>query len=117
MYKNLCLTVIASTALLSSTTMCFAQDEINQNQPVRGPLNKAEARIQSKLTTDYNKGLIDSTQLASFQRDFDGILDHENELKTGGGMNKSGEEDIFKRLKAFETRLDAQANINKPKKK
>jgi hypothetical protein len=117
MYKNLCLSVLVSSALLSSTALCFAQDEIGNNQPVRGPLNKSEARIQAKLTTDFNRGLLDATQLASFQRDFDGILDHENELKTGNGMNKAGEEDIFKRLAAFEIRLDQQAGINRTPKK
>jgi len=117
MYKKLCLSVLVASALMSNAGACFAQDEINDNQPVKGPLNKTEARIRLKMQRDFKTGLIDSDQLASFQRDFSGILTHEEELKTGGGMTKSGEESILKQLAEFEARLDKQAGLNKSPKK
>jgi hypothetical protein len=109
--------LLALSFALVSLAPCLAQDEITNNQPVVGALNKTETRIQSKLTEDFNKGLIDSDQLGQFQRDFDGILDHENVLQTGGGMNESGKKSILKDLSSFEARLDKQAGINKPAKK
>ncbi len=97
-----------------SLAPCLAQDEINNNQPITGPLNKAEARIQAKLTRDFQKGYINDDQLAQFQRDFDGILDHENVLQGGKGMNDSGRKTILKQLGDFEARLDKQAGMNMP---
>jgi len=90
---------------------CFAQNEISDNQPVRGALNKKETHIQAKLTEAFNKGYLDSTELAGFQRDFDGILDHENDLASAG-MNESGRKSILKDLATFEARLDKQTGLN-----
>ena len=111
MLKKSCLAALALAAV--SFAPCLAQDEVNNNQPVTGPLNKAEARIQAKLTQDYNKGLINDNQLAQLQRDFDGIFDHENVLQGGKGMNEAGKKTIQKQLTDFEARLDKQAGMNK----
>jgi hypothetical protein len=110
MFKKLCLTMTVLCALGPSIP-CFAQDEISDNQPVRGALNHRETHIQSKLTEAYNKGLLDSNELAEFQRDFDGILDKENALASAG-MNEAGRNGILKELSAFEARLDKQAKLN-----
>jgi hypothetical protein len=112
--KNYLLTL---SCTLLSLTPCFAQDEIDNNQPVKGALNKTETRLQSKLTSDYNQGLINSDQLCQFQRDLDGILEHENEMQTEGGMNEAGKKRIEKDLSAFESNLDKAAGINESSKK
>lgn len=109
--KKLYLLTLSSAVV--SLAPCFAQNEIDNNQPVTGPLNKTEARLQSKLTADFNNGFIDEAQLSEFQRDLDGILDHENALLTEGGINESGKKTLLKDLAAFEVRLDKQANMNK----
>ncbi len=111
MLKKLCL-VASVVSVLAPCTPSFAQSEINNNQPVRGSMGKDEMRIQDKLKADYNKGLINSDQLADFQRDFDGILDRENAIQSDG-MNKSGRKDILRDLASFESRLDKQANLNR----
>jgi hypothetical protein len=110
------LSLLALSSVVLSFAPSYAQDDINNNQPVAGRLNKTETRIQAKLTEDFNKGLLNSDQLCQFQRDFDGILDHENELQTGGGMNASGKKKIETDLAAFEARLDKQAGLNISKK-
>lgn len=116
MLKKLCLTVLVLSAVVPFVPS-FAQDEITNKQPVVGVLNKTEVRIQAKMTSNYHKGLINDGQLAEFQRDFDGILDQENQLQTGTGMNASGKKTILKKLADFEARLDKAAALNKPAKK
>lgn len=100
---------------LMLSTSARGQNEITNNQPVVGVLNKTETRIQAKITSDYHTGLIDSDQLAQFQRDFDGILDKENEFQSSrSGMNAQKKQKILDMLAAFEARLDKQAAINAP---
>jgi hypothetical protein len=80
-------------------------------------MNKDAERIQQKLKDDFSKGLIDADQNASMQRDFDGIMTREDDLKNRGtGMNEAGKKDILKQLTAFEARLDKAAGMNKNKK-
>ncbi len=110
------------TALVLSVVMpvapSFSQSEITNNQPVKGTMDKDAARIQQKLKDDFTKGLIDADQNASMQRDFDGIMTREDDLRTrGNGMNAAGKKDILKQLTAFEARLDKAAGLNKPAKK
>lgn len=106
---------LALSIVVLSSAPVFAQNEITNNQPVVGHLNKDEARIQEKLTADFNQGLIDESQLTEFQRDFDGILDHESQLQSAG-MNEAGKKKILKDLTAFEARLDKQAGLTKTSK-
>jgi hypothetical protein len=88
----------------------FAQDQIKDNQPIVGALHKKEAKIQAKLQADYRAGLIDSTELAKLQRDFDGICVEEDRLKTKGeGMTDAGRTLIMAKLDEFEVALDKRA--------
>jgi hypothetical protein len=117
MFKKLCLTVLALTALMPFTPS-FSQTEIQNKQPAKGAMDKDAVRVQAKLKDDFKKGLIDADQLSQMQRDFDGIMTREDDLRTrGNGMNASGKKDILKQLTAFEARLDKQAGLNKPAKK
>lgn len=117
MLKKLCLTALV-VAVLMPVAPSFSQSEITNGQPVKGTMDKDAARIQAKLKDDFAKGLIDADQNASLQRDFDGIMTREDDLRNrGNGMNASGKKDIVKQLTAFEARLDKQAGINKTKKK
>lgn len=114
MLRKSSLTVLALSALVSLAP-CSAQNEITNNQPVVGSLNKTETRIQSKMTTDYHKGWINSDQLAQFQRDFDGILDKENVYQASrDGMTAERKAKILAELAAFEAKLDKQASFNMP---
>lgn len=103
-----------ATPILSALLICapvFAQSQLKNNQPIRGDLHTREATIQAKLKMDYKQGRIDSTELASFQRDLDGILVRENDFKgRADGLTDSGRETIFKSLDVFEARLDRHAN-------
>lgn len=117
MFKKLCLTALAVSVLMP-VAPSFSQSEITNNQPVKGSMDKDAARVQQKLKDDFTKGLIDADQNAQLQRDFDGIMTREDDLRSrGNGMNASGKKDILKQLTAFEARLDKQAGINKPAKK
>jgi hypothetical protein len=89
----------------------FSQSQISDNQPVKGELHARETEIQAKLKAAYNAGNIDSTELAQFQRDFDGILTRENDFRTRStGLTDSGKETIAKQLDTFEARLNRHAN-------
>lgn len=116
MLKKLFLTALVVSAVMP-VAPSFSQSEITNNQPVKGSMNKDAERIQQKLKDDFKNGLIDSDQNAQLQRDFDGIMTREDDLKSrGNGMNASGKKDILKQLAAFEARLDKQAGLNKTKK-
>jgi hypothetical protein len=113
MIKRVCFTTLVLSILVPANP-CFSQNEVNNNQPVRGAMNIREARIQRKMQYDYKAGLIDSDQLAEFKRDFSGILDEEDAMKSAG-MNASGKKNILKKLADFEARLNKQANLNRSK--
>lgn len=86
---------------------CFAQNEITENQPVVGDINTRTKLLQTKLKTNYDAGLIDSDELAKFQRDLDGICVQEDDLKArAGGMTGAGRKEILKKLDLFESELD-----------
>lgn len=116
MLKKLLITALVMTAVMPIAPG-FCQSEITNNQPVKGVLNKDAERIQQKLKDAFNKGLIDADQNAELQRDLDGILTREDDLKSrGNGMNDAGKKDIAKQFAQFEARLDKQTNMTKGKK-
>ena len=88
----------------------LTQDEISNNQPMSKRSSAQEVRIQAKLKLDFKKGLIDSSQLAELQRDFDAILVHEDELKMRSS-SASSKDTIKVQLQAFEQRLDKAAGV------
>jgi hypothetical protein len=98
----------ASLPLLPSV----AQNEISNNQPATRNLSENELRIEGKMKADFKKGLIDSNQLASFQRDFDGILVKEDSFKARG-LTDDGRKSIGQSLCDFEARLDKSAGCAK----
>lgn len=86
---------------------CFAQGEITENQPVVGDINTRQAQLQAKLKSNYDSGLIDSDELANFQRELDGIGVQEDDLKSrAGGMTSAGQKEIMKKLDLFEADLE-----------
>jgi len=91
----------------------MAQSQIDNNQPVQGSLQTREAVLQNKLNVCYDAGNIDSTELASLQRDFDGILVKEERLKSkAGGLTDSGYSSISSALDLFESKLSGHAIKN-----
>jgi hypothetical protein len=89
---------------------CFAQNEITENQPVVGNIHDREALVQAKLKSNYDAGLIDSDELAKFQRDLDGICVQEDDLKSrAGGMTSGGRKEIEKKLDLLEGELAKHA--------
>jgi hypothetical protein len=106
--KNLSRVSLAFAVLLFNAP-CFAQNEIENNQPVAGDLHTRETAIQAKLKSKYDAGLLDADQLAKYQRDFDGICVEEDDIKSrGNGMTESGRKTIMKKLDNFEANLDKQ---------
>lgn len=98
-------------ALLIAATPAFSQSQIDNNQPVQGSLHTREADLQNKLNAAYDAGNLDSTELAAFQRDLDGILVKESREKTKStGLTDSGFERISKDLDIFEGRLARHTN-------
>jgi hypothetical protein len=104
--------VITLTILAASMTLlpCLAQNEIQNNQPLSRWLSADEARIEGKLQLDYKTGLIDATQLAAMQRDFDGILVQEDAWKSRGLLGL-GRARTAKALAEFERRVDESAGV------
>ncbi len=104
--------MIAAVAL--NVVVCvapsFAQQQLSNNQPVTRVSSAVETRIQAKLKLDFKKGLIDATQLAAMQRDFDAILVHEDNFKSRG-LTSGGSDKIVEQLTAFEARLDKAAGV------
>jgi hypothetical protein len=118
MLKKILPGVSLAFAALLLNAPCFAQNEIENNQPVVGDLNKKEVAIQKKLQSKYDAGLIDADQLAVYQRDLDGISVKEDELKTrSSGMSDSAKKDIWNKLETFETNLEKQTTSDKSKAK
>jgi hypothetical protein len=113
--KNDFITLVVASAIVYSTLPAFAQQQLSNNQPVTKVSTAVETRIQAKMKLDFKKGLIDATQLASLQRDFDGILSKEDSLKSRGqadGMTSGGNSKIVDELSAFEARLDKLAGVS-----
>jgi hypothetical protein len=89
----------------------LSQDELSNNQPLTKKSTEEEARIQAKLKLDFTQGLIDSTQLASMQRDFDAILVKEDDYKARG-MTDKRKKIIADLLQNFEATLDRSAGVH-----
>ena len=88
-----------------------AQEQLSNNQPLTKQSTEEEARIQAKLKLDFTHGLIDSTQLATMQRDFDAILVREDDYKSRG-MTDKRKRIIENQLRAFEANLDRSAGVH-----
>jgi len=101
--RSLGLSLITTVAMSAPV---FAQSQIDNNQPVQGTLHSREVEIQNKLNASYAAGLISSTELASMQRDLDGILVKEDrKLTKAGGLDGSNFDSISKDLDVFEARI------------
>ncbi|HEY9760281.1 MAG TPA: hypothetical protein V6C97_34305 [Oculatellaceae cyanobacterium] len=104
----------AQLLLLLSLVMpsaAFSQDELSNNQPLTKRSTEEEARIQAKLKLDFTQGLIDSSQLAGMQRDFDAILVKEDDYKSRG-MTEKRRKIIADDLRNFEANLDRNAGVH-----
>ena len=113
--KSKALYMVTAVLLGAFPMAANAQQQLSNNQPVTRVSTAVETRIQAKLKLDYKNGLLDSTQLASLQRDFDGILSKEDELKSRGqadGLTSGGASKIVDELTAFEARLDKLAGVH-----
>ena len=102
-----------SLSVLATFALCLpvmAQSQISSNQPVCGQLHARECNLQSKLKNDYEAGRIDSTELASFQRDLDGIMVKENNYKSrNDGLTSGGRDHLLGRIDVLEAKLDRHA--------
>jgi hypothetical protein len=106
-------TRVATTvfAALMLGAPAFAQSQIDNNQPVQGDLHAREASLQTRLTAAFNGGLIDSNELASMQRDLDGILTRETDFRNrSSGLTSGGYDTIQKSLDLFEARLSRHSD-------
>ena len=105
------ITLILGANMLFCAIPGLSQQELSNNQPVTKLSSAIETRLQAKLKLDYSKGLIDATQLAQMQRDFDAILVHEDDFKSRG-MTSGGRAKIDEQLAQFEARLDKAAGVS-----
>jgi hypothetical protein len=100
---------------LSIPTCAFAQNSSQDNQPVVGTVHTREADIQRKMQLYFNQGLIDSNELARFQRDFDGICVKEDAARMKqDGLTGTARSVIMKKLDLFEADLDQHASKSGP---
>ena len=89
----------------------FAQNSAQNNQPVVGTVHERESSIQKKMQQYYKGGLIDSAELARFQRDFDGIcVKEDRDRMTAPGLTNDAKSATLKKLDMFEKDLDTHAN-------
>lgn len=100
--------LLLSLALVSSVGFAApvtAQSQIDNNQPVQGGLHGRAADLQNRLNASYKAGYISSTELATLQRDLDGIL-VKSERKSMKDSNQNTDFDgISDEMNNFEKRL------------
>jgi hypothetical protein len=95
-------TLITNKTVTATLTLAFAavliglpaqaRFDYDNWQPVRGQIHHQENRLEQKLNQAYNKGLIDTNELAQMRRDLDGIKAQEDEFRTD--HNGLGQNDV-----------------------
>jgi hypothetical protein len=79
----------------------------NNWQPPLGMLHRAEDALENQLDSDYSKGLIDTSELALFRRDLDGITTQEEEYRMDhSGLGRNDERAILAKLLQFQRDLN-----------
>jgi hypothetical protein len=97
-------------ALLLFDIPAQAQYSLNE-QPVVGPIHAEEARLQMQLNDSFQRGLIDSLELANLTRNLDAIRCHEEKFRMSThGMTPKKQARIEKQLCAFSADLNKRCN-------
>lgn len=102
------LKLMLSLAIVSSIGFvgpANAQSQIDNNQPVQGTLHSRAADLQNKLNASYKAGFISSTELATMQRDLDGILVKADRKSMKDSNQNTDFDGISAEMSNFEKRL------------
>ncbi|MDZ4836732.1 MAG: hypothetical protein SGJ27_23375 [Candidatus Melainabacteria bacterium] len=89
-------TAISLTVAFGTVLICVlpaqARFDYDNWQPVQGRIHQQENRLEQRLNKDYNRGMIDSNELAQMRRDLDGIKTQEDEFRVD--HNGLGQHDV-----------------------
>lgn len=78
-------------------------------QPVKGRIHMQENRLEKSLNCAYNKGMIDSLELAQLRRDLDGIKAQEDEYRMDhNGLSAKDMKSITSKLNQFQQDLNRE---------
>lgn len=105
-------TTIATVSLAFGTVLLIgmpaqARFDYDNWQPVKGQIHRQEDRLEKQLNKDYNKGLIDTNELAQLRRDLDGIKVQEDEFRMDhNGLGANDVKCIDKKLNQFQQDLN-----------
>lgn len=82
-----------------------AQSQIDNNQPVQGSLHGRAADLQNRLNASYKAGFISSSELATMQRDLDGILIKADRKSMKDSNQNTDFDGVSDEMSNFEKRL------------
>ncbi len=100
------LTVALGTILICGLP-AQARFDYDNWQPVKGPIHQTENRLEQKLNRAYNRGMIDSNELAQMRRDLDGIKAQEDEFRCDhNGLGAKDMQCIANKLNQFQQDLN-----------
>lgn len=107
-------------AALTSLTLAFgavliyglpaqARFDYDNWQPVKGQIHKQENRLEKSLNAAYDKGMIDSLELAQLRRDLDGIKAQEDEYRMDhNGLGANDVKSLKAKLNQFQQDLNRE---------
>jgi len=107
-------------AALTSLTLAFgavliyglpaqARFDYDNWQPVKGQIHKQENRLEKSLNSAYDKGMIDSLELAELRRDLDGIKAQEDEYRMDhNGLGANDVKSLKTKLNQFQQDLNRE---------
>lgn len=89
-------TLTSLTAVFGAILICGlpaqARFDYDNWQPVKGQIHRQEDRLEKQLNGAYDKGMIDTMELAQMRRDLDGIKVQEDEFRVD--HNGLGQKDV-----------------------
>lgn len=100
---------VALGAVLVYGLPAQARFDYDNWQPVKGQIHKQENRLEKSLNCAYNKGMIDSLELAQFRRDLDGIKAQEDEYRMDhNGLSAKDMKSLTAKLNQFQQDLNRE---------
>lgn len=105
--------ITSLTLALGAIVICGlpaqARFDYDNWQPVKGRIHTQENRLEKSLNCAYNRGMIDSLELAQLRRDLDGIKAQEDEYRMDhNGLSAKDMKSITSKLNQFQQDLNRE---------